>query len=363
MARKPETDPLSALAENVAKRFAAKAAYKDVLDQRGNALVSVNETGGPRSKSYTAIEERLKKDEQELERIKISVRRPVSRLRVRAFVLLLVGVGLALLEAPANKFLFDVALQSTGFVSYSVSVAVTAFLLLMAHFAGRSIRQIWSDYRHKVIWSSPLVFLFCITSAGVIIGILTVARAAYASQGGTIGDLMAGIQGNVQSLGPIGALVAALSDTSALVLACINVGGIVATMMLAFFSHDPDRDYDHVQTSVDHGQKALEKVHAAYLKDRQKTVRHYAPDLLGYAANYNSASSRVIELKTLLKMVLDDDDRLVLTDLDQMAEDIERDMKSGDSQVPGGFIQEDERREPTIASMSEYRKQAGTEGI
>ena len=228
----------------------------------GNALLSVNERCGPRSRAYLAVVKKLKKDEEELERIKIAVRRPISRWGVRGGVLLIVGAGLALLEAFANKFLFDVALQSAGVVSYAVSSAITAFLLLMAHIAGRSIRQVWSDYRHKVIWSAPIVFLISIGLACLIIGVLTVARAAFASQGGTIGDLLSGIRGNVQDLGPIGTLMAALSDTSALVLACINVGGIGATFLLAFFSHDSDRDFDHAQNSVDRGEKALEKMHA-----------------------------------------------------------------------------------------------------
>ena len=52
-----------------------------------------------------------------------------------------------------------------------------------------------------------------------------------------------------------------------------------------------DRDFDHAQNSVDRGEKTLEKMHNAYLKERQKTIKHYAPDLVGYAANYNTANS------------------------------------------------------------------------
>ena len=55
-----------------------------------------------------------------------------------------------------------------------------------------------------------LVFVLCIGAAAVIIGVLTVARAAFASQGGTIGDLMSGIQDHITSFGPLGALFAAI---------------------------------------------------------------------------------------------------------------------------------------------------------
>lgn len=354
-ARKDPADPVAELGDAAARRSEAHAAYKDLLDARGTALLSVNERSGPRSMAYLALAKKLKKDEAQLERIKIAVRRPISRWGIRAGVLIAVGAGLALLEAFANKFLFDVALQSAGIVSYAVSTAITAFLLFMAHIAGRSIRQVWSDYRQKVIWSAPIVFLISIGLAGLIIGVLTVARAAFASQGGTIGDMLQGIRGNVQDLGPIGTLMAALSDTSALVLACINLGGIGATFLLAFFSHDSDRDFDHAQNSVDQGEKALGRMHAAYLNERQKRIKHYAPDLVGYAANYNSANSRVIELKTRLHRPLDDDDRFVLTDLDQMSEDAER--ESREPEFPDG--PEDGDSEQTVASMKDYRWSGG----
>ena len=358
-ARTSPSDPMAALGDAVARRQQAQGAYKDLLDARGNALHSVNEKCGPLSRGYLAVARKLKKDEQELERIKTAVRRPISRWGVRAGVLLIIGAGLALLEAFANKFLFDVALQSAGVVSYAVSCAITAFLLLMAHIGGRSIRQVWSDYRQKIIWSAPIVFIIAIGLAGLIVGVLTVARAAFASQGGTIGDLVSGIKGNVQDLGPIGTLMAALSDTSALVLACINVGGIGATFLLAFFSHDSDRDFDHAQNSVDRGEKALEKMHNTYLRERQKTIKQYAPDLLGYAANYNTANARVVDLKTRLQIPLDDDDRLAVTDLDQMSEDAERKARDGRADEPDDLDEAEGGGDGTIASMDDYRRTSG----
>ncbi|MEQ1933103.1 MAG: hypothetical protein ABL962_04395, partial [Fimbriimonadaceae bacterium] len=202
-------DPRTALAENTARRYEAKAHYKDVLDARGNELMSINERSGPASKGYMSLTTKLEQDQQQLQRIKTAVRRPISRWNVPTRVLVMIGALLALLEAFANKFLFDIALQSAGIVSYAVSVATTAFLLIMAHIAGSSIRQVWSDYRHKVIWSAPILFLVALSLSLFIVAILTVARAAFATQAGTIGDLLTGIQDNVQSLGPIGTLMAA----------------------------------------------------------------------------------------------------------------------------------------------------------
>lgn len=365
------SDPLALLAEYLSQRVAAKAAYQGVLDQRNSALVSVNEMSGERSKRYVSLQKRLDRDEQQLERIKVVVRRPISRMGVRPFVLVLIGVGLALLEAPANKFLFDVALQSSGAASYGASAAVTAFLLILAHFAGRGIRQVWSDYRRQVVVSSILTFIVCIAVAAFIVGVLTVARAAFANEAGTIEDILKGVQGSVADQGPVSAVMAALSNTSALVLACINIGGIVVTLLLAFFAHDSDRDYDHAQSNVDRGEAELAKIHQAYLKVREKTIRRFAPDLLGYVGNYNSANQRVVELKTRLDRPLDDDDRLVLTDLDHFAEGLDRDEGEPARAVPHALSDEPPvdipgvaapaRHDPTVHTMSAYRRPTGTE--
>lgn len=364
MARKNDersSDPLSSLAESTASRFAAKASYQDVLDQRGNALMAVNEKSGERSKAYMAVEQHLDKNEKELERIKISLRRPISMLPVRPVVLVIIGLGLALLEAPANKFLFDVALQSSGLASYGASAVTTAFLLIFAHFAGVSIRQVWSEYRKKLIFGNIPLFLVCVGIALTIISILTVARAAFANETGSIGDLLSTVGGGLGNLGFLGALTDALADKSALVLACINIGGVVTTMVLAFFSHDSDRDFDHAHRATLADERELAKIHGKYLEAKAKIVGEFAPDLVGYAANYNSANGHVIELKTRLGRPLDDDDRFVLTDLDQMSEDAERKNHPAGSSPPPRPPLAGVEHDATVSAMSDYRRAASSE--
>lgn len=357
MARKNDAgskDPTADLAENTARRATAKAEYMAVLDQRGNALLSVNEKAGPRSRPYLTLDATLRNDESEYERIKTALRRPIAMIQVRPLLLVITGIVLALLEAPANKFLFDVALQSSGFVSYAASAGTTAFLLILAHFAGTGLRQSWSEMGRKVLLWNVFTFLLCTVVALAIVGVLTVARAAFANESGSIGDLLGNVRGHIENLGPLGALLSALSDTSALVLACINIGGIVTTFMLAFFSHDPDRDFDHVHRAVAAGEKKLGNIHAAYLKERRKVIADHAPHLIGYSANYNSANSRVIELKTLLGRQLDDDDRFVLTDLDQMAEDAD-----AADDLAGRGVRTD--GDSTVHDLRDYRRPAANE--
>ncbi len=347
-------DPLADLAENTARRSSARAGYMAVLDQRGNDMLSVNEKSGPRSHQYLTIEARLREDEAQHERIKTALRRPISMMHLRPQLLLVIGVVLALLEAPANKFLFDVALQSSGFVSYAASFGTTAFLLILAHFAGSGLRQSWSEMRRRVVVWNLFIFLLGTSVALVIISVLTVARAAFASESGTIGDLLGNVSGHIENLGPLGALVHALSDPSALVLACINLGGIVTAFMLAFFSHDPDRDFDHAHRAVAAGEKRLARIHAAYVRQRARIIATHAPHLVGYSANYNTANARVIELKTLLNRPLDDDDRFVLTDLDQMAEEAD----AADAIATRGMPQD---ADSTVRDMRDYRRPTANE--
>ena len=367
MARKDNratTSPLEALANAKAERYEALSDYKGVLDERGNALMEANEKFGPRSRQYLAIDGKLKRESAQLMRIGSAVRRPFARKISREWIGMAVGVLLALLEAPANKFLFDVALQSSGFVSYSVSAAVTAFVIVLAHFAGVSIRQIWSDYRSRIIVSALLVFVLCVAVAGLIVGVLTVARAAFASQGSTIGDLMLGVQQNIQALGPLGALLAALTDTSAVLLACINLGGFVIAFVIAFFSHDSDRDFDHAHRAVERLERDLARVHGRYLDQRARTIKRFAPDLVGYAGGYADANGRVVKLKTQMQMPLDEDDRLVLTDLDQLSENADRQdaLPESDDEPPGPPVTPPQQAEASVTPMRGRRPPTGAGG-
>lgn len=348
-------DPLTMLADVTARRFSAKASYKAMLDQRGNSLMSVSEKSGDRSKVYLSLTEKLEAAKSQLERIASVVRRPlVIWIKARGIHLIAFGTILALLEAIVNKYVFDVAVGSVGAVSYAASIFFTGMVLLLAHFAGMSIRQVWSDHRNRIIVSSLLLFIFLFAADIVLLGGITIARAAAEFENAGIGDLV-GRVGDLVSLGPLQALGAAMGDNSARLLGLMNAGGILATMVLAFGSHDSDKDYDHAHRIAEKLEKQLAKVHDAYLEQRRKIIAGFAPDLLGYATNYSSANGDVIRLKTLLGRPLDNDDHFVLTDLDQMSEDAEA------NEHPDGGPPAPSPHEPaTVHSMSAYR--TGTDG-
>lgn len=317
-------DPHEALAKFEAHRAGARASYEDILNQRGNLIYALNERSGPRSKPYQNAEHELDRNRAEHDRIKSVIRRPLNRWQVRGWIIVIVGVVLALLEAPVNKFLFDVALQSSNLASYTISIMFASVLLILAHVCGRSLRQIWSEYRKRVVWSSLLIFLLTIVVLATLVSILTVARASFAASSGSIEDLFQGVRSTVGTLGIWGALLNAFSDLSALVLATINIGGIFMTMMLAFFTHDPDKDFDQAARAVERDQKKLDKIHRAYLKAKAAIIKDLAPDLSGFSANHKAANMGVIESKRRLGFPLESIDHEVIDKLDQMSEDAER---------------------------------------
>lgn len=341
-----KTDPAEELAAWQNHRFTAISGYEKILNERGNQLMTVNEKSGPHSEPYKSAKESLHEAESAFDGIQSNVRRPLNKHRVRWIYFAAFALALALLEAPVNKYLFDVALNSASIVSYTVSVAFAFFLLVLAHVAGRSIRQVWSEYRHKLVWTSLALFLLLSIVLASLVSILTIGRASTSavSELSDFSDLLSNVRSNVTSLGIFGTLAAAFSDISALVLATVNIGAIFMTMMLAFFTVDPDKDFDAAASEVDRHKVQLAKLHKLNIRERTKVIAKFAPDLAGHSANYRKANGKVIELKTKLGMPLDDQDREIIDLRDTLSEDAEREDASP---APA-----EERTEPSVAPVS-----------
>ncbi len=340
------TDPAQELATWRNHRYAAMAEYEKILNERGNELLAVNEKCGPMSEHYKSAKGSLDKAEREYERIHSVIRRPLNKHRVRWIFFAVFALALALLEAPVNKYLFDVALNGSSFVSYTVSVAFAFFVLVLAHVAGRSIRQVWSEYRRKVLWTSLALFLLlAVVLAGIVV-VLTVGRASTSavSELSNFEDLLSNVRSNVTSLGLWGTVAAAFSNISALVLATVNIGAIFMTMMLAFFTVDPDKDFDAAASEVEGHKAKITKLYRRYIREKKAVLAKFAPDLAGHSANYSSANGKVIELKTKLGMPIEDEDRVIIDFRDQLSEDAERDEATVDMS-----------REPTLVGGRMWR--------
>lgn len=140
--------------------------------------------------------------------------------------------------------------------------------------------------------------------------------------------------GQIGALGLWGALRAAFGDIHALILATVNFGGVFVAFLLAFFSHDPDKDFDAAAVALEKNRTAVERLQAEYQKRRKKVIGHFKPDLTAISADHGRANRTVYEFKARLGVAIDDDDRVVIDELDTLAEDSEHAEETGAAERP-----------------------------
>jgi hypothetical protein len=325
-------DPRDALAEWEARRYGAHSEYLKIVNLRENELLEASGKVGPRSAAFQNAKQDLRKAEIERDGIHGVLRRPLNKYHVRWRFFAAFAVALALLEAPVNKFLFDVALQSIGIFSFLASVVLAFCLLILAHLAGKSIRQVWSEYRRRIVWSSLFVFLLIVVVLSTVVSILTVGRSlTSATAVASFQEMFSAVRSTVVQQGFWGALRTAFGDISALILATVNLGGIFAAMMLAFFTHDPDKDFDAASTAVNSQRTKLDRLDAKFTKAKTAVIQRHAPDLTVYSTSFKNANMQVIEAKKKLGLPLEDEDRLMIDKLDTLAEDSELGKPGADS--------------------------------
>lgn len=320
-----ETSPEDLLARWEGERGSARELFESLLNERENELLSAASRTGPNSKAYQNAQRGLHDADTMLTGIQRVVFRPLNKYHIRWYVFAAFALALALLEAPVNKFLFDVALQSIGIFSFLASTILALCLLILAHLAGKSIRQVWSEFGRRIVWSSLLVFLLIVAVLFLVVGILTIGRAlSSAAAIASFQDMFAAVRSNVVEQGFWGAVRASFSDVSALILATVNIGGIFAALMLAYFTHDPDKDYDAAYDTVERYRGRLDRLETRFADAKDAIIQKYAIKLTVAGARFNQANKHVVELKHRLKRSLNDpNDTLIIDKLDTLAEESE----------------------------------------
>src|SRR5689334_9577968 len=175
-ARGRTAEPREELAKWMGARQKHHSEYVKLLNERKNDIAAIDLDHGPRSEAYAAALRDYERHDQQFDRLQAVVRRPINNIGMAAWVFWILALGLALLEAPVNKFLFDYAIQGSNLTSYVVSTAFAILLLLLAHLCGRCIRQVWSEYRRRVVWSNLIIALLSICALALLISILTIGR-------------------------------------------------------------------------------------------------------------------------------------------------------------------------------------------
>jgi len=177
-------------------RVRHKQDYQKVLAARDDEIDRLKRSIGPGSERWKGLIDRRDRARSEFEAIAGQIGRPVNRLSLAPMAFLTLAVGLALVETPVNKFLFDVALQSSNIASYLVSFAVAVFLLICAHLAGKVVRQVWSEFERKLYVSNIIIACSIMLVLACALMILTIGRAEFSAAA-----LSSGLEGLFSSVG------------------------------------------------------------------------------------------------------------------------------------------------------------------
>jgi len=315
-------DPNVALGRWLAQRQGAKSEYSKVLNERENELLEASARCGPKSSRFEDTAGELEEAKLQREEIYGVVRRPLNRHAVRFGYLALFVVLLAFLESLVNKFLFDVTLGSYGIVSYATAFVVSFSMVIVAHMAGKFFRQIYSDYRSKIVWSYLVTGLLIVCGLVVLVSIITVGRSLTAANAaiGSFDDMFSAVTASVVQKGILSTVAGAFSELSGLILATVNIAGIFAAMLLGFLMHDPDKDYDLAETKVERLRRNLDKLNDAYTKAKSRLLAKYASHLSAASTRFKAANKQVMQLKHRLGVAADEDDHLLIDEWDDLAE-------------------------------------------
>lgn len=251
-----------------------------LFEQRGHRVDILERTIGPASERYLRVKEQYEDARNSVENARVLVRnRELMRHQFNWLLYAAFAVLFLLFEAPINKFVFDVAFGSLAFYSWSGAITLGLILLILAHFDGVALRQVWSESRKRLYVGR--IAQFFVLSAFLLLAVacLAVARYRFALIGTDqgLGSLVGDIS-NVQSVGDIWALVRqAFSDTTAQILAIANAGGILAAVVVAMISHDPDANYDSASRRLARADHALHKLEREYGKALARINREFAP--------------------------------------------------------------------------------------
>ena len=346
----PREEPNEALGRWKALRQGAKSDYRKILNERENELLEANTRFGPKSLRFQNARADLEEAELQRHEIRDVLRRPLARIHFRSRYLLIFALVLAVLEGLVNKFLFDVALGSIGFVSYVTSIVIAFGVVLLAHLAGRCLRQVWSEYRKRIVWSNVLAFLAIATVLTTIVCILTVGRAMTSANAGidSFQDMFGAITTSVTSVGLWRTLGQSFANINALILATVNITGIFAAMMLAVFTHDPDKDFDAAATKVERHRRELDKLDTLHIDARTKVIGRFASHLGAVGARFKAANSEVMQLKHRLGEPEEPDDTLLIDEWDILAETSKFGEGAGDTASEAGERDAPHQRGPHL---------------
>ena len=295
--------------------------YRKVLAARSDEIGRLRSGIGPDSESWKSLERDSESARAQFEAMAGQLGRPVSRHDLPPLAFITLALVLAAVETPVNKFLFDVALQSSNVASYAVSFAMAAFVLMLAHIAGRQMRQYYSDFMTTTYWTNIALVALIMGILAVVLAVLTIGRAEFsaAALNNGLGDLFSNVGAKVATRGIVSVLADALGDTSAMILVTANVTSILVAFLLGYARHDPDKHFDEAYEEHKRTQRALVRRDEKYNREVGRVRERARSKLDDSNTKYTAVNAAIITQKSARNLVIDDDDRFCLPDLDPLS--------------------------------------------
>lgn len=320
------------------ERVRHRQEYQRILAHRDDQIDRLNHGIGPGSESWQILLDDKANARGEYEAIAGQLGRPVNRYLMSSNLFYLSAAICAAVEAPVNKFMFDIALQGSNVASFVVSFVAAAFLLLAAPLAGKLTRQVWSEYRTKFYVSNAIMAAGIMLVLFLVLSILTIARAEFSAAALTTGlDGLFSLSQKVASEGILSSVINALSDTSALVLLTFNVLGIMGAFLVGYITHDSDKHFDKAYEKHKGADRSLARRDRKFKAELDKARERARQKLDEINVRYTAANAAIVTQKTARHLTLDDDDKFALPELDRLLELVRSKLGSAADHVAAPF--------------------------
>ena len=252
------------------RRERAQRNYEKHLAERLSAAKAVASRAGPNSIPYLNLDKEYEKANGifEATQAELNDRPPHIRFEnpwmfwIPAFIVFA-------MEAFINKIIVDMAAQTPGGISLLISGLLSVLLVWLAHNAGVSWRQVYSDLERRIVWSSLIwgVALVVVILLFVV-GLMTLR--AYFALVDTASDmnLFDTVKG-VSSLG-VQFVTQAFTVPESLTIGGLNFLALMFAFLFAFLSHDSDKEYDRRYIEMKRAKRARAKAQKRYEAEQEK---------------------------------------------------------------------------------------------
>lgn len=252
--------------------------YKEALQSRVGELKVLVEAEGYNSTRRIALRKEASQSQDDLQkcRNRLGGRTPQIYL-TSTWVFLFATCVVLITEAFVNKVLFDMALLSNSIISIAASALVSGFLVLIAHLAGLNIRQVWSDFHHRIIWSKLIWGIVCIFIVfSIVVGIMY-TRAFFDAVSIASGDInvFQDVAKQAFSDGFSKLLSKAFSSSESTVMGTVNFLALFGAFSVAALSHDSDVELDQRYRRVQSANKKLENHQDRFSANIRKIHKNY----------------------------------------------------------------------------------------